>query len=235
MKVQASLRSFQRLLFSILSWYWLFFHGFCFSLVLWVKPRALWKLSKLSTTELYSRPPFYGFTGHLCVILMAYLFICIRHYSKLTMHLMLSSNCKHSSCFSFPSTGIINESPCQAKKYLFKIFVYFLKTELFIKKWIIKIQSRKCPNVKLKNELTSQAVVAHAFNPSTWEADFWVQDQPGLQSEFQDSRVYTEKPCLGGGKKIVYPCNGILLEKSEWNPDTWYIKLENMLSVGLRV
>ena len=33
-------------------------------------------------------------------------------------------------------------------------------------------------------------VVAHAFNPSTWEAE------PGLQNEFQDSQDYTEKPCL---------------------------------------
>ena len=40
------------------------------------------------------------------------------------------------------------------------------------------------------------AVVAHAFNPSTWEADFRVQGQPGLQSVFQDSQGYTEKPCL---------------------------------------
>jgi hypothetical protein len=39
-------------------------------------------------------------------------------------------------------------------------------------------------------------VVAHAFNPNTWEADFWVRGQPGLQSEFQDNRGYTEKPCL---------------------------------------
>jgi hypothetical protein len=28
------------------------------------------------------------------------------------------------------------------------------------------------------------------------QADFWVQDQPGLQSEFQDSQGYKEKPCL---------------------------------------
>jgi hypothetical protein len=28
------------------------------------------------------------------------------------------------------------------------------------------------------------------------QADFWVQDQPGLQSEFQDSQDYTEKTCL---------------------------------------
>jgi hypothetical protein len=25
---------------------------------------------------------------------------------------------------------------------------------------------------------------------------FWVQGQPGLQSEFQDSQSYTEKPCV---------------------------------------
>jgi hypothetical protein len=36
------------------------------------------------------------------------------------------------------------------------------------------------------------------------QADFWVRGQPGLQSEFQDSQGYTEKPCLekkkrGGG------------------------------------
>jgi hypothetical protein len=44
-------------------------------------------------------------------------------------------------------------------------------------------------------------VGAHAFNPSTWEAEAGgflssVQGQPGLQSEFQDSQNYTEKPCL---------------------------------------
>jgi hypothetical protein len=43
-------------------------------------------------------------------------------------------------------------------------------------------------------------VIAHVFNPSTREAqrqaDFWVQGQPGLQSEFQDSQGYIEKLCL---------------------------------------
>jgi hypothetical protein len=29
-----------------------------------------------------------------------------------------------------------------------------------------------------------------------WQADVWVRGQPGLQSEFQDSQDYTEKPCL---------------------------------------
>jgi hypothetical protein len=33
------------------------------------------------------------------------------------------------------------------------------------------------------------------------QADFWVQGQPGLQSEFQDSQDCTEKPCLKKPKK----------------------------------
>jgi hypothetical protein len=35
--------------------------------------------------------------------------------------------------------------------------------------------------------------------PALWrqrQADFWVRGQPGLQSEFQDSQGYTEKPYL---------------------------------------
>jgi hypothetical protein len=28
------------------------------------------------------------------------------------------------------------------------------------------------------------------------QVDFWVRGQPGLQSEFQDSQGYTEKPCF---------------------------------------
>ena len=45
----------------------------------------------------------------------------------------------------------------------------------------------------------SGAAVAHAFNPSIWETEagrFLSSRQPGLQSEFQDSQDYTEKPCL---------------------------------------
>jgi hypothetical protein len=33
------------------------------------------------------------------------------------------------------------------------------------------------------------------------QVDFWVQGQPVLQSEFQDSQGYTEKPCLEKKKK----------------------------------
>jgi hypothetical protein len=43
-------------------------------------------------------------------------------------------------------------------------------------------------------------VVVHAFNPSTWEAEAggFLSSRSAwcLQSEFQDSQGYTEKPCL---------------------------------------
>jgi hypothetical protein len=48
-------------------------------------------------------------------------------------------------------------------------------------------------------------VVAHAFNPSTWEAEAgrFLSSRPAWSTEFQDSQGYTEKPCLGGKKKAV--------------------------------
>jgi hypothetical protein len=55
----------------------------------------------------------------------------------------------------------------------------------------------------LKSDITL-GVVAHTFNPSTQEAEaggFLSSRQPGLQSEFQDSQGYTEKPCLKKPKK----------------------------------
>jgi hypothetical protein len=47
-------------------------------------------------------------------------------------------------------------------------------------------------------------VVAHAFNPSTWEAEagrFLSLRPAWSKSEFQDSQSYTEKPCLETNKK----------------------------------
>jgi hypothetical protein len=38
------------------------------------------------------------------------------------------------------------------------------------------------------------------------QADFWVRGQPGLQSEFQDSQGYTEKPCLKKQKQKQNEC-----------------------------
>jgi hypothetical protein len=43
--------------------------------------------------------------------------------------------------------------------------------------------------------------VAHAFNPSTLEAEAGRFLSSGLQSEFQDNQGYTEKPCLEKPKK----------------------------------
>jgi hypothetical protein len=42
------------------------------------------------------------------------------------------------------------------------------------------------------------------------QVDFWVRGQPGLQSEFQDSQGYTEKPCLEKKKKKEKRKNTIL-------------------------
>jgi hypothetical protein len=42
-------------------------------------------------------------------------------------------------------------------------------------------------------------VVHHSFIPEIGrqrQVNSWVRGQPGLQSEFQDSQGYTEKPCL---------------------------------------
>ena len=50
-------------------------------------------------------------------------------------------------------------------------------------------------------------VVVHALNPSTWEAKTGrVQGQPGLQSEFQDSQGYIEKPYLKEPKTNTKYC-----------------------------
>jgi hypothetical protein len=43
-------------------------------------------------------------------------------------------------------------------------------------------------SVQTKIKSQKPGVVAHAFDPS--------RGQPGLQSEFQGSQGYTEKPCL---------------------------------------
>ena len=54
----------------------------------------------------------------------------------------------------------------------------------------------KCKDIHIhKRNITSWAVVAHAFNPSTWEAEAgeFSEFEPGLQSEFQDSQGHVLK------------------------------------------
>ena len=43
------------------------------------------------------------------------------------------------------------------------------------------------------------------------QADFWVRGQPGLQSEFQDSQGYTEKPCLENKTKQQKKAHMVML------------------------
>jgi hypothetical protein len=69
----------------------------------------------------------------------------------------------------------------------------FLKREQgTFKKMRKTCKSRKKEKIHLAR---SRAVVVHAFNSSTREAGgSLIRGQPGLQSEFQDSLYYTEKP-----------------------------------------
>jgi hypothetical protein len=62
------------------------------------------------------------------------------------------------------------------------LFCLFLKTSLFI---FVKKCCRVWWHMPLIPALRRQK-----------QADFWVQGQPGLQNEFQDSHSYTEKLCL---------------------------------------
>jgi hypothetical protein len=55
-----------------------------------------------------------------------------------------------------------------------------------------------------KNEVPSRVWWCTPLIPALGrqrQADFWVRGQPGLQSEFQNSQGYTEKPCLNKPKK----------------------------------
>jgi hypothetical protein len=57
----------------------------------------------------------------------------------------------------------------------------------------------KLKNISNRNQDNSQAWWFDTLIPALGkqrQVDFWVQGQPDLQSEFQDSQGYTEKPCL---------------------------------------
>jgi hypothetical protein len=76
---------------------------------------------------------------------------------------------------------------------------------------------------EVKGEHLSRAVVAHAFNPSTWEAETgrFLSSRPAWsKSEFQDSQGYTEKPCLKKQNKTKQPTKQTNKQKPPWK----YIK-----------
>jgi hypothetical protein len=63
------------------------------------------------------------------------------------------------------------------------------------------------------------------------QAGFWVQGQPGLQSQFQDSQVYTEKHCLEKqtNKKQSAPKGKITLSQNSYNKK--FIKAKIMMTL----
>jgi hypothetical protein len=88
----------------------------------------------------------------------------------------------------------------------------------------------------IKNQLKSRAWWRTPLIPALGrqrQADFWVRGQPGLQSEFQDSQGYTEKPCLEKPKPnqpTNQPKNQL---KSE--PQGPCLVNETLSNVGLRL
>jgi hypothetical protein len=62
-----------------------------------------------------------------------------------------------------------------------------------------KLGFKYLPKDRVKNLSSSRAWWCTPLIPALGrqrQVDFWVWGQPGLQSEFQDSQGYTEKPCL---------------------------------------
>jgi hypothetical protein len=59
-------------------------------------------------------------------------------------------------------------------------------------------------------------VVVYTFNPSPREAE---AGQPGLQSEFQDSQDYTEKPCLEKTKNKKLWMGHLREKAQQWLPE----------------
>ena len=75
----------------------------------------------------------------------------------------------------------------------------------------------------IKLGVSGWAVVAHTFSPSTQRQSQAVGGQPGLQSKFQDSQGYTEKPCIQKSKQQQQPlrisltgCKMVLMCQNIW-------------------
>jgi hypothetical protein len=68
-------------------------------------------------------------------------------------------------------------------------------------------------------------VVVPTFNPRTQEAEadesLWIWGQSGLQSKFQDSQDYSEKPCLGVGGGRAQSSFALLSAELMVSKETW--------------
>ena len=76
--------------------------------------------------------------------------------------------------------------------------------------------------------------MAHAFTPSTQkaerQADLRVRGQPGLQSKFQESQGYIEKPSLEKPNQTTNKQTKILFEKA---PE--FVEMKKIVNQWLRL
>jgi hypothetical protein len=72
-----------------------------------------------------------------------------------------------------------------------------------------EVQCKK--DLTFKKELTCQAVVAHAFNPSTWEAEAgrFLSSRPAWSTEPRTARETQRNPALKNQKKKKKKVNKI--------------------------
>ena len=109
------------------------------------------------------------------------------------------------------------ESPCSTLKY----FIHFcawvmLHCRLEPCLWWTSELLSACVNSAIKNISAAGRWWCTPLIPalgSQRQADFWVRGQPGLQSEFQDSQGYTEKPCLKKKEKKRKKKDFIIIRK----------------------
>jgi hypothetical protein len=66
-------------------------------------------------------------------------------------------------------------------------------------KFSVPTYNYKIKKIKIKNKSKGEPLIPALGRQR--QANFWVRGQPGLQSEFQVSQGYTEKPCLEKQKK----------------------------------
>jgi hypothetical protein len=69
-----------------------------------------------------------------------------------------------------------------------------------------EVEDSLCPSmtsIQCQDYIPCWVVVAHAFDPSTWEAKAgrFLSSRPTWSSEFQDSQEYSEKTCLKNKKQ----------------------------------
>jgi hypothetical protein len=92
---------------------------------------------------------------------------------------------------------------------VFKVFLFLSELSLFLLLQVWTVLELHLNNMEWKMLIWGYFSRWNSTGSRTWwhtplipalgrqrQVDFWVRGQPDLQSEFQDSQGYTEKPCL---------------------------------------